>query len=118
MFDCFWDVLGADCLNSQYTADIADIRVFTQGGCIQMLFRGRRYLPHTTICVCILQQSDCLFLSIYIMANNPLSGAKNGGTPLLAIATEQGTVHILDTTKRRDWDYGMALLVITPTLTS
>jgi denticleless len=52
------------------------------------------------------------------MVNNPLSGAKNGGTPLLAIATEQGTVHILDTTKRRDWDYGMALLVITPTLTS
>ncbi|KAM6495599.1 WD40 repeat-like protein [Amanita muscaria] len=30
--------------------------------------------------------------------------AKMGGRPLLAVATEQGAVHILDTTKRKDWD--------------
>ncbi|KAF8165013.1 WD40 repeat-like protein [Crassisporium funariophilum] len=30
--------------------------------------------------------------------------AKGGGTPLLAVATEQGTVHILNTSKRKDWD--------------
>lgn len=53
-------------MNSEYTADIADIRVFTQGGCIQMLFRGRRYLPHTAICVCILQQSDHPFVPYFI----------------------------------------------------
>ncbi|KAG6880431.1 hypothetical protein C0992_000033 [Termitomyces sp. T32_za158] len=31
-------------------------------------------------------------------------GAKNGGTPILAIATEQGTTHIVNTSKRKDWD--------------
>ncbi|KAG6841322.1 hypothetical protein C0991_012321 [Blastosporella zonata] len=31
-------------------------------------------------------------------------GAKNGGLPLLAVATEQGTVHLFNTSKRRDWD--------------
>ncbi|GBE79403.1 hypothetical protein SCP_0206010 [Sparassis crispa] len=31
-------------------------------------------------------------------------GAKWGGTPLLAVATEQGSVHILDTSKRQEWD--------------
>ncbi|THH17614.1 hypothetical protein EW146_g3230 [Bondarzewia mesenterica] len=30
--------------------------------------------------------------------------AKKGGTPLLAVATEQGSVQILDTSKRNDWD--------------
>ncbi|TBU44772.1 WD40 repeat-like protein [Dichomitus squalens] len=30
--------------------------------------------------------------------------AKRGGTPHLAVATEQGTVHVMDTSKRRDWD--------------
>ncbi|KAJ6539092.1 WD40-repeat-containing domain protein [Mycena capillaripes] len=30
--------------------------------------------------------------------------ARSGGTPLLAVATEQGTVYILNTSKRRDWD--------------
>ncbi|KAJ7179370.1 WD40-repeat-containing domain protein [Mycena filopes] len=30
--------------------------------------------------------------------------ARAGGTPLLAVATEQGTVYILNTAKRRDWD--------------
>ncbi|RPD61859.1 WD40 repeat-like protein [Lentinus tigrinus ALCF2SS1-7] len=30
--------------------------------------------------------------------------AKRGGAPHIAVATEQGTVHILDTSKRRDWD--------------
>lgn len=32
--------------------------------------------------------------------------AKNGGTPHLAVATEQGSVHILATSKRVDWDVG------------
>ncbi|KAF8803836.1 WD40 repeat-like protein [Phlegmacium glaucopus] len=31
-------------------------------------------------------------------------GARNGGIPTLAVATEQGTVHILNTSKRNDWD--------------
>lgn len=33
-------------------------------------------------------------------------GAKNGDVPTLAVATEQGTVHILNTSKRNDWDVG------------
>lgn len=33
-------------------------------------------------------------------------GAKRGGTPLLAVATEQGSVHILNTSRRQDWDTG------------
>lgn len=36
--------------------------------------------------------------------------AKRGGTPLLAVATEQGVVHILNTARRRDWDVGMCSL--------
>ncbi|TFK86484.1 WD40 repeat-like protein [Polyporus arcularius HHB13444] len=32
------------------------------------------------------------------------NAAKRGGVPHLAVATEQGTVHILNTSKRRDWD--------------
>ncbi|KAH9943128.1 WD40 repeat-like protein [Epithele typhae] len=31
-------------------------------------------------------------------------GAKRGLTPHLAVATEQGTIHILNTSKREDWD--------------
>ncbi|KAJ6629249.1 WD40-repeat-containing domain protein [Mycena sp. CBHHK59/15] len=30
--------------------------------------------------------------------------AKSGGIPLLAVATEQGTLHIINTSKRKDWD--------------
>ncbi|KAJ6516188.1 WD40 repeat-like protein [Mycena sanguinolenta] len=30
--------------------------------------------------------------------------ARTGGTPLLAVATEQGTVYILNTSKRKEWD--------------
>ncbi|GLB33547.1 putative WD domain, G-beta repeat containing protein [Lyophyllum shimeji] len=30
--------------------------------------------------------------------------AKRGGLPILAVATEQGTVHLVDTSKRKDWD--------------
>ncbi|KAJ7667750.1 cell division cycle protein cdt2 [Mycena polygramma] len=30
--------------------------------------------------------------------------ARSGGTPLLAVATEQGTVYILNTSKRKEWD--------------
>lgn len=32
--------------------------------------------------------------------------AKRGGTPLLAVATEQGVVHVLNTRKRNNWDPG------------
>lgn len=32
--------------------------------------------------------------------------AKQGGRSLLAVSTEQGTVHVLDTKKRNDWDVG------------
>ncbi|EPQ59580.1 WD40 repeat-like protein [Gloeophyllum trabeum ATCC 11539] len=31
--------------------------------------------------------------------------AKRGGAPHLAVATEQGTVYIFDTSKRQDWEY-------------
>ena len=37
------------------------------------------------------------------------TGAKCGKKPLLAVATEPGIVHVLDTTKRKDWDVGTAL---------
>ncbi|RDB23192.1 Denticleless [Hypsizygus marmoreus] len=30
--------------------------------------------------------------------------AKNGGSPILAVATEQGSVHVLNTSRRKDWD--------------
>lgn len=33
-------------------------------------------------------------------------GARNGRTPYLAVAHEEGTVHIFNTSKRRDWDEG------------
>lgn len=32
--------------------------------------------------------------------------AKKGGIPLLAVATEQGSVHIINTARRKDWDCG------------
>lgn len=35
-----------------------------------------------------------------------LQAAKRGGKPLLAVATEEGTLNIMDTTKRSDWDFG------------
>ena len=35
-----------------------------------------------------------------------LVDAKLGGTPHLAVGTEQGTVHILDTSRRQPWDAG------------
>jgi len=36
-------------------------------------------------------------------------GSKAGTSSLLAVATEQGTLHILDTSRRKDWDAGMNL---------
>lgn len=45
------------------------------------------------------------YLHIYTAIHMNLA-AKNGGTPHLAVATEQGSVHILDTSKRVDWDVG------------
>ncbi|KAG1718237.1 WD40-repeat-containing domain protein [Suillus occidentalis] len=40
--------------------------------------------------------------------------AKRGGVPLLAVATEQGSVHILDTTKRKEWDCEPARVTLEP----
>lgn len=40
------------------------------------------------------------------------NGAKEGGEPLLAVTTEQGVVHILNTRKRKDWDCGMTLNLV------
>lgn len=34
------------------------------------------------------------------------SAAKSGGLPLLAVATEEGTVQIVNTSKRKPWDSG------------
>jgi len=50
----FWKLIVR--INSEYAPNIGDLRVFTQSGLIQMLFRHRRYLPHTAVCVCIFQQ--------------------------------------------------------------
>lgn len=33
--------------------------------------------------------------------------AKAGGIPFLAVGTEQGTVHILNTSRREDWNFGI-----------
>jgi denticleless len=33
-------------------------------------------------------------------------GSKRGNMPLLAVTTEEGSVHILDTSKRQEWDVG------------
>ncbi|KAG2370070.1 WD40-repeat-containing domain protein [Suillus spraguei] len=40
--------------------------------------------------------------------------AKRGGVPLLAVATEQGSIHILDTTKRTEWDCEPARVTLEP----
>ena len=42
--------------------------------------------------------------------------AKRGGTPHLAVATEQGTVHVLNTSERRDWDPGKTFSISLPTV--
>lgn len=34
-------------------------------------------------------------------------GAKGCGAPLLAVATEEGSVSVLNTSRRREWDFGM-----------
>ena len=44
-------------------------------------------------------------VKLFLGLNSRL-GAKNAGAPLLAVATEQGSVHIIDTTKRKGWDCG------------
>lgn len=33
-------------------------------------------------------------------------GAKSGGSPLLAVATEEGTLQVINTSKRKPWDPG------------
>lgn len=38
-------------------------------------------------------------------------GSRAGETPLLAVATEQGTVHVLNTSRRNDWDTGLTFLL-------
>ncbi|KAL0581957.1 hypothetical protein V5O48_000014 [Marasmius crinis-equi] len=40
--------------------------------------------------------------------------AKSGGTPHLALATEHGSVHILDTRKRQDWDVEPQRITLQP----
>ena len=34
------------------------------------------------------------------------NGAKHGKNAMLAVSTEQGVVHLLDTAKRQEWDVG------------
>lgn len=46
------------------------------------------------------------------------SAAKRGGVPRLAVATEQGTVHVLDTSRRRDWDVGTLRPPVIPSIKS
>lgn len=41
-----------------------------------------------------------------------MAEAKKGSTTLLAVATEQGSVHILNTAKREGWDFGALCLTI------
>ncbi|KAF8974630.1 WD40 repeat-like protein [Flammula alnicola] len=42
------------------------------------------------------------------------AGAKFGDVPRLAVATEQGTVHILNTSRRKDWDVEPPRMTIQP----
>lgn len=45
-------------------------------------------------------------MKTWIHAHHNNTAAKIGGTPLLAVATEEGSVHVLNTSKRMDWDPG------------
>ncbi|KAH7916159.1 WD40-repeat-containing domain protein [Hygrophoropsis aurantiaca] len=40
--------------------------------------------------------------------------AKSGGTPLIAVATEQGSVLVLNTSRREDWDFEPQRAVLEP----
>lgn len=46
-----------------------------------------------------------------LLVNWCILGAKHHGTPLLAVATEEGSVTILDTSRRADWELGTCLYV-------
>ncbi|KAH9947284.1 WD40-repeat-containing domain protein, partial [Amylocystis lapponica] len=52
---------------------------------------------------CYAQNNDSFLTVPYACAYS--HAAKRGGISLLAVATEQGLVHILNTSKRRDWDF-------------
>ncbi|KAH7930754.1 WD40 repeat-like protein [Leucogyrophana mollusca] len=41
-------------------------------------------------------------------------GAKNGGAPIIAVATEQGSVLVLNTSKRRDWEFEPQRTILEP----
>ncbi|KAF8076125.1 WD40 repeat-like protein [Lyophyllum atratum] len=77
--------------------------------------RGRRETPCTRAILQSFissQKSDvfkCQSNDVNAFLNPPYAcsytqGAKGGGVPILAVATEQGTVHLINTSKRRDWD--------------
>ena len=42
----------------------------------------------------------------YFLISSIIIGAKRGALPLLAVATEQGCIHIINTSRRREWDFG------------
>lgn len=72
----------------------------TSASLLQTIFALPRLMPVLTLMV-----SAHLNPFLYtILTWN--TAAKRGSTPLLAVATEQGTVHIINTSKRKDWDAG------------
>ena len=47
-------------------------------------------------------------------AYHTTSASKRGESSILAVATEEGTVDIINTTRRRDWDPGMHFFLSYP----
>ncbi|KAG5729727.1 Denticleless like protein [Termitomyces sp. T112] len=45
----------------------------------------------------------CQSSDVDVYLTPPYACAKNGGVPILAVATEQGTVHLVNTSRRKDW---------------
>ena len=44
--------------------------------------------------------------SLVLLSFGTVIAAKHGQNPLLAVATEEGSVHLIDASKRKEWDYG------------
>lgn len=52
-----------------------------------------------------------IILLWYVLTNSfrLITAAKRGSRPLLAVSTEEGSVHIFNTSKREEWDPGESL---------
>ncbi|KAG0705406.1 WD40-repeat-containing domain protein [Suillus ampliporus] len=87
-------------------------------GSSRMLLPSRNILQsfvssHTSdVFKCHSRSEDSFVTPPYACAYS--NGAKRGGVPLLAVATEQGSINILDTTKRKEWDCEPARVTLEP----